>query len=426
MIWPLCVCRVRKRAQTFNRAKWFHRLCIQYNLKITPSSYKNNAAIAIAVTSALGATTLADDNDINVFWKDGLRLESSDGHNKLRVGGRIHWDNAFFADDEFGSEIAEDGDVFRRTRLYLSGQVQERYDFKMQYDFAGGDADFKDVYFGIKDIPVFGNLRVGQFKEPLSLEELNSSNSISNIERANVNRLVPSRSAGIMAYNNYADSRITGAIGLFRGADDSYGNYKGDGYAATARLSGLPYLNDDASQLAHLAIGYSYRNDDTATYKLASDHSMAPSWKYSVKDADNTDVLGLEAALKIGSFSVQSEWVQADVDAPEGGKIDGYYIQAGYVLTGESRSYDTNLGAFKGVSPSTKFMEDGGLGAWEAVLRWSNLDFSDLADNQEIDTWTLGLNWYLNKNVRALFNYSNAYLDGDSVDVFATRFQFAF
>ena len=138
----------------------------------------------------------------------------------------------------------------------------------MQYDFAGGDADFKDIYFGIKDIPVLGNLRVGQFKEPLSLEELNSSNSNSTIERANVNLLVPSRSAGIMAYDNFVDSRVSVAAGLFRGADDSYGNYKGEGYASTARLSGLPYLSEDASRLMHLAIGYSYRGDDTATYLL--------------------------------------------------------------------------------------------------------------------------------------------------------------
>ena len=316
--------------------------------KSTLSKYKSKATIAIVVTAAIVVPTVADDNEIKVFWKDSLRLESSDGNNKFRIGGRIHWENVFYGDDKFSGKQVEDGDVFRRSRIYLSGLVQERYDFKMQYDFAGGDADFKDVYFGIKDVPVFGNLRFGQFKEPLSLEELNSSNSSSTIERANVNRLVPSRSAGIMAYNNFADTRIAAAAGLFRGADDSYGNYRGDGYAATARLSGLPYLSEDASKLMHLGIGYSYRDDDTATYKLSSDHSLAPSWKHSISDVNNTGVLGLEAALKLGSFSVQSEWVQADVDAPEGGDLDGYYVQAGYVLTGESRSYDQKLGAFKG------------------------------------------------------------------------------
>ena len=158
-------------------------------------------------------------------------METADGKNKLRIGGRIHWDNAFSSDDDYTS----DGDTFRRARLYMSGQIQERYDFKMQYDFAKGDAAFKDVNFGIKGLPVLGNLRVGQFKEPFSLEEHASSNDIPVIERANLNSLVPSRSAGLMIYNNYADQRITGAVGLFRGNDDKWGNYEGDGYAATAR-----------------------------------------------------------------------------------------------------------------------------------------------------------------------------------------------
>ena len=392
-------------------------------MKTVPSNYKGKTAIAIAMTAALGVTAQAADNDINVTWKDSLRLETADGKNKLRIGGRIHWDNAFSSDDDYMS----DGDTFRRARLYVSGQIQERYDFKMQYDFAGGDADFKDVYFGIKGVPALGNVRVGQFKEPFSLEEQISSNNITSIERANVNRLSPSRSAGVMLYNNYADQRVTGAVGIFRGADDSYGNYKGDGYAATARVTGLPYKNDDGSQLLHLGVGYSHRDDDTASYKFSSDHAMAPSTKYKISDVDDTSLLGLEAALKLNSFSLQSEWIEADVDAATGGDLDGYYVQASYVLTGESRSYDTASGVFKGVSPGTKFLDNGGLGAWEATLRWSNLDYTDLNGGDEAESWTVGLNWYLNKNVRALFNYTDVDLDsGEDGSVFGTRFQIAF
>ena len=276
-------------------------------------------------------------------------------------------------------------------------------------------------------MPALGNLRVGQFKEPFSLEELTSSNNISNIERANVNRMAPSRSAGVMLYNNYADQRITGAVGIFRGADDSYGNYKGDGYAATARLTGLPYKNDDGSQLLHLGVGYSHRDDDTASYKFSSDHSMAPSTKYKISDVDDTSLLGIEAALKLNSFSLQSEWIEADVDAVTGGDLDGYYVQASYVLTGESRSYDTATGVFKGVSPGSKFHDNGGLGALEATLRLSNLVYTELNGGDEAESWTLGFNWYLNKNVRALFNYTDVDLDnGEDGSVFGTRFQFAF
>jgi len=392
-------------------------------MKKTPSNFKSKTAIAIAMTAVMGVTAHSADNDIKVTWKDSLRLETADGKNKLRIGGRIHWDNAFSSDDDYMT----DGDTFRRARLYVSGQIQERYDFKMQYDFAGGDADFKDVYFGIKGLPALGNLRVGQFKEPFSLEEHASSNDIPVIERANLNSLVPSRSAGLMIYNNYADQRITGAVGIFRGADDSYGNYKGDGYAATARLTGLPYKNDDGSQLLHLGVGYSHRDDDTASYKFSSDHSMAPSTKHKISDVDDTSLIGLEAALMLGSFTLQSEWAEADIDAVAGGNLDGYYFQASYILTGETRSYDSLSGAFKGVSPGSKFLDNGGLGAWEATLRWSNLDYTELADGDEVDSFTVGLNWYLNKNVRALFNFTDVDLDnGEDGSVVGTRFQFAF
>ena len=68
----------------------------------------------------------------------------------------------------------------------------------------------------------------------------------------------------------------------------------------------------------HLGIGYSYRGDDTATYKLSSDHSLAPNWKHKISNVDNTKVLSLEGALTLGPFSLQSEWVEADVDAAEG------------------------------------------------------------------------------------------------------------
>ena len=57
------------------------------------------------MTAAIVVPTVADDNEIKVTWKDTLRLESADGNNKLKFGGRIHWQNAFFSDDEFGGNF---------------------------------------------------------------------------------------------------------------------------------------------------------------------------------------------------------------------------------------------------------------------------------------------------------------------------------
>ena len=54
----------------------------------------------------------------------------------------------------------------------------------------------------------------------------------------------------------------------------------------------------------HLGIGYSYRADDTATYELASEHPLAPSWKHTLSDVDGISLIGLEAVLKLAYLSV--------------------------------------------------------------------------------------------------------------------------
>ena len=97
---------------------------------------------------------------------------------QTRFGGRIQNDWAWFIQND-ASEAAIgdvlDGTEFRRARFYASGTVYNDVEFKVQYDFAGGDADFKDVWIGLKGIPGVASLRFGHQKEPFSLDELTSN-----------------------------------------------------------------------------------------------------------------------------------------------------------------------------------------------------------------------------------------------------------
>ena len=77
----------------------------------------------------------------------------------------------------------------------------------------------------------------------------------------------------------------------------------------------------------HLGIGYSYRADDTATYELANDHPLDPSWKYTLSDVDGISLIGLEAALKLGYLSVQTEWVVADCGLPKCDDMHGDSVE---------------------------------------------------------------------------------------------------
>ena len=60
--------------------------------------------------------------------------------------------------------------------------------FKAQYDFAGGDVDFKDVWIGLDGQDCLGcmfpDITVGHFKEYFSQEELTSSKYITFLERS--------------------------------------------------------------------------------------------------------------------------------------------------------------------------------------------------------------------------------------------------
>ena len=106
-------------------------------------------------------------------WKNGFQLNSPDGQFKLKFGGRINLDFSF-ADTDAAVEgllgPIEDGNEFRRARLVFSGTIYNNVEFKAEYDFAGGSADFTDIYLGLRETPV-GNIRIGHFFEPFSIEQ---------------------------------------------------------------------------------------------------------------------------------------------------------------------------------------------------------------------------------------------------------------
>jgi len=98
----------------------------------------------------------AADKEVQVEWKDGVRLETRNKTARFRFGGRIHYDWATMSQDSGIRESLgslQDGTEPRRARIYFSGELHEQVEFKAQYDFAGGTAKFKDVYLGLKGIP---------------------------------------------------------------------------------------------------------------------------------------------------------------------------------------------------------------------------------------------------------------------------------
>ncbi len=401
-----------------------------------PGRIPGAAAAALLVLMALDTGPSAASEDWTFQWGEGFKLSSSDGRFKLRFGGRIQADWTFVDADPalvaaVGSPI-EDGSEFRRARFFMEGVIYGNVEFKADYDFAGQDADFKDVYIGILDTPI-GNVRAGHFKEPFGLEQMTSSNYNTFIERGLPDALVPARNTGVMLHDHTGD-RFTWAAGLFREADDSGGTDDGEGKLnVTARVTFLPVHAGEGRRLLHLGLSYSLKDLGRDDFRFATGpeaHQAPDVVDTTPFAADEFSIYGAEIAWIAGRFWAAGEHMVADGDAPALGdpSFDGTYVQAGVFLTPDHRHYRTSTGTFDRHRPAKNFGEGGG--AWEIAVRYSTLDLSDaMVAGGELENLAFAVNWYLNPATRLMFNYVRSERDDltdAGADFFITRFQIDF
>lgn len=395
-------------------------------------------------TSAPASTTAtveanSNPDDIDVVWRNGLHFIKEDPAFDIFVGGRVNLD--FFTGDVDGGDFS-DGTRFRRARLRLGGKLYDDFEFTMQYDFMGdGNAKWRNVFLGYHGLD-WTSIFIGQFKEPFGLEQLTHSETIPFLERAPLNTMTMARETGMMFHNSIADDRMTWAVGTFLNSNDFSDAEEGDGergeWDVTARLTGLPWYEEEGRRLWHIGLSFSHRewDGDLFQYRARGSYSrgsaLIDTGEFNV---DSLNVYGAESAVVLGPFSFQGEYIFSDVDATRfrDAEFDGYYLTAGYFLTGENRPYKG--GHFDQVIPFRNFTKDGGWGAWELAFRYSFLDLDDTPDpgalGGELHDYTAALNWYLNPNLRVMFNYVHAEADGAqpddlSADIFQSRFELSF
>ncbi len=390
----------------------------------------------------------SDDYDLKAYTADGsgkLRFKTADGNFEMRFGGRIMWDVALTsADDNVENSIegvtgdttsVDSGSEFRRARLFTSGTLYDTVGYKFQVDFSDNPVEIEDAYIDFPSPIKNSSIKTGQFKEPFSLDELTSSKYIELMERALPTGFAPSRSLGAALSGSAAGDKLNYAVGGFRSSTTNGRFSRGEGnYAATGRLTFLPYTNEDRSQLVHVGAGASNRSVSGAGFDSRPEVHVVDDFvdTGTIGDAQGITLFGLEAATVWQSFSARAEWIQADVDSQSAGdpSYDSYYIQASYWLTGEHNVYDG--GSFDRVKPERNFMgEDDGPGAWQIAARFSSMDLSDTNDG-ELDDVTVGINWHLNPATRIMLNYVRADVtngvggaDG-TADFVTTRFQIDF
>jgi phosphate-selective porin OprO/OprP len=343
-----------------------------------------------------------------------------------------------------------DSFYLRRARPVLEGTLYKYFDFRLMPDFGEGRTVLQDAYLDVKYTPkaVF---RAGKFKEPFSLERLQSASDLWFVERSLVNNLAPNRDIGVMLHGELFEGMLAYQVAGFNGVNDA-GSSDGDTASDkdfVGRVFAQPFRNRVGSLLQGLGMGVAgtvgKREEGLSgvTYRTSGRSAF---FCYTASATGGGDHWRLSPQLYFfrGPFGLMGEYVNSNQEATLGDASaelnnKGWFLQGAYVLTGENASY-------RGVTPNRPFdPKEGRWGAFELAARYSKVEFDRQAfrlgfadpgvSAQAARELSFGVNWYLNRAIKVQFNYVRTDFnrglnfggdERDHEDVFLSRFQVAF
>lgn len=368
--------------------------------------------------------------------KGGIKITTPDKQFSASVGGRIHFDGYLFDRD---LAAVTGGTEFRRARLTLGGTALG-WEYKLEQDFsAGSNLDgLRDAFiakqFGLN------KLTIGHFKPYRAMEELTSSNELLMMERpfASATGLFNGRQfqqgVGLMRSDNLSYSAGFSVFNL-RSAPTA----RNEGMGWAGRVTYAPIAT--GTQTLHLGAWASHENANLGSANMTAAANYAgrrgPSQTIATTTGasrDSVNAYGLEIAGRYEGFFVQAEYARASFGQPIGPSqdVETFYVQGSVMLNGGMKVYKPGTGVFGSPNMTLPPAVAGGspinlTGLWELTARYDYIDNQDIA-NREASSFTLGLNYYLNSNLRVMFNYTQGDNEatGDETGQFAVRTQFSF
>ena len=395
----------------------------------------------------------------------------------------------------------DDGENLRRARIGIIGKFFGDWNYALVYDFGGSSDGFASTastgaapgvggatagflpggavsgvenaylsYTGFK--PFGGKLAVegGIMDLAYTLDEASSSNGIPFMERASSGIIAQNiaagdfrSTAGARWYTDqfWAGAYVTGpATGAIHSASSLNPNGTTEQLGAIARAAGQVVSGNGYS--FHLGgegewLIRAPRDEITGAQTLTL--SDRPELRIdptslittgALTGVSGAQVYSGEAAATYGPLFFQGEYFWYNVDRGNSiiplpsVKFDGGYAEVAYALTGETRKYNAGSASYGGIVPTNPWSPtENGWGAWEIAGRVSTMNLNDqLATANGVaggrqTIYTAGLNWYVNRNVRFMFDYlygdvakqispTNAGDAGSKFNAFAMRTQVAF
>jgi phosphate-selective porin OprO/OprP len=314
---------------------------------------------------------------------------------RFSVGGNMQYD--WLRTDE-NDRLTQISDV-RRSRLSLALSAPAGVDARVEFDaFTNIWTDAVVRWRGHGH-----SVRVGQFKQPMFLDELSSDRFTMFMEQGLPSSFALARRLG--AEYSWANPQWRASFSVYDG--NLRGQLKGAG--VVGRVVYTPFA--DAGNLLHLAISAGSESPDEDRARFSSRVEASGIGRTRLDTGTLTDVdrivrTGLEALWIRGPWTLQGEYLRGNLSRTGNADadLDGWYVGASWFASGDHTQYRD------GAIQAPSLGEDGR--AFELAARISSLDLDDgSVRGGDTTNFTLGANWYPNAHVRMTANY--VHVDGE-------------
>lgn len=364
---------------------------------------------------------------------------------KVSLEGRVHFDyNWFDGAYNAGAKGEAGSDWFaRRIRTGLDSELGD-WEHSLVLEFADNTAEIIIARVRYNGLPNGVKLQFGKLREDISLNALTSSNDTGLMERSSLaDSFSPYFRWGASAYQLLKDSGVRWALGVHK--NDAFGasGKDQDGEVNLAYNARLSWGTTDEQSALHLGAWHSHRDmgGDELASKLARGEIRRAATRivdYAVGGdlvrLDKLSQSGVEFGWMHQSLTIEAEFARRTLDALDpqhkldGAHQQGYHISLSFFPQGYQRVYNRGAAVF---APPKQISH-----AWEVLGRISRLDASTLGQGTDVTSYTFGLSYYFNPNVKVMGNlvysdiagYGQSSLSSndDSGTGFAARLHYVF
>src|SRR5213595_294252 len=378
------------------------------------------------------------EKSVAVEEKPGIFVTPRASEFKLVLGGYIQMNledgevSAF--EGRFGQTALKDRFRLRRTRINLTGDFAENFDFKVEGDFENSDGiNSNSTAFSGTDIFINwhqfaeANVKVGQWKAPFGLEQITPDPTLIIIERSlPTGAITPERQVGVQVWgkpfaNIWPNQKdlLTYYAGIFNGNGRNVTVNDNNNFMYVGRLESTlfkGFFGKDSS----LKLGADVLNsrDDKGTnispalnLLVNDDGSLSP---FTLPGADERTAWSVDAWFNLGPFDLIGEYFQEKVNGRGGTPGFANFTTNGFYVTGAYYLIPKKL---------------------QAAVRWEQLNPGQKG-NDGMHSITGGLNYYIHgDDIKLMANYihtcsdfrqTNPHLGDDQFDEVIMRLQLMF